>query len=96
MAWQWARREDGLKRGRRKLWGVTGCCFHRVCASVKILELCTLNRYGVYFKCYSYSITTISASALQGLIIQKGKVHDTVSMLYNKGLDKGLPRDHDL
>lgn len=38
----------------------------------------------------------ISVPALKGLVVWKSKIHDTVSVIHNKGLDKGLHRDHDL
>lgn len=38
----------------------------------------------------------ISVPALKGLVVRKSKIHDTVSVIHNKGLDKGLHSDHDL
>lgn len=82
--------------------------FHKVYAFVKLLELCVLNRYrfwnGNYTSINLFLNTTVTilkikwifVRARKGLIVQKSKMHDSVSVLYNKGLDKGRHRDHDL
>ena len=106
----WTKRgqEETLGSDWRALYPDSYYWFHRVHAFVKLPELCVLNRYRFWYGNYTsinLFLNTIVSTlkpkwifvhAHKGLIVQKSKMHDSVSVLYNKGLDKGLHRDHDL
>ena len=106
----WTKRgqEETLGSDWRDLYPDSCYWFHKAYALVKLLELCILNRYRFWYENYTsinlflnttvpiLKIKWIFVYARKGLIVQKSKTQDSVSVLYNKGLDKGLHRDHDL